>query len=373
MNETISAISVNNVLYDVEDPRITGSDITAWNNKQDALTFNTTPSSSNKVATMADIPSSIPSSGGNADTVNNHTVLSDVPADAVFTDNNTTYKFTIGSTTNGDSANGTSLGTLTSESAEANGTTLSLVTTGEKATWNAKSSFSGSYSDLTDKPTIPTSVSQLTNDTGFVSSLSGYATETWVSNKLNDILGIDASGVSALTTALSDSDTATGILNAIASKQDSLVFNTAYDASTNKVATMLDIPSTLPASDVSSWAKQSSKPSYNYSEISYAATAVSGSGALTLAGTYPIYVVTVTANISSVSLTANPSAGHSCHIFFVTDSSDSTDRTVAIAHDSTNRVCPNAEDISFTVPKNAGGYVEVDFLNANNKVYVRGV
>jgi hypothetical protein len=115
-------------------------------------------------------------------------------------------------------------------------------------------------------------------------------------------------------------------------------------------------------------------PSTNtYSEIGYTTTAVNGSGALTLAGTDPIYVVTVSANISSVELTANPSAGHSCHIFFVTDSSDSTDRTVAIRHDSTNRVCPNAEDISFTVPKNAGGYVEVDFLNANNKVYVRGV
>lgn len=151
------------------------------------------------------------------------------------------------------------------------------------------------------------------------------------------------------------------------------VFNTAYDASTNKAATMADIPSTLPASDVSSWAKQSSKPSYNYSEIGYTATAVNGSGALTLAGTDPIYVVTVTGNISSVALTANPSAGHSCHVFFVTDSSDSTNRTVTIAHDSTNRICPKGEDLLLTVPKNAGGYIEVDFLNANNKVYVRGI
>ena len=53
---------------------------------------------------------------------------------------NTTYKFTIGSTTRGDSTNGVDLGTLKSESAAASGTTLSLVTTGEKATWNAKTS-----------------------------------------------------------------------------------------------------------------------------------------------------------------------------------------------------------------------------------------
>ena len=34
-----------------------------WNNKQDALTFNTTPSSSNKVATMADVPTTMGASG----------------------------------------------------------------------------------------------------------------------------------------------------------------------------------------------------------------------------------------------------------------------------------------------------------------------
>lgn len=40
----------------------------------------------------------------------------------------------------------------------------------------------GAYSDLTGTPTIPTTTSQLTNDSGFItnSALSGYATETWV-------------------------------------------------------------------------------------------------------------------------------------------------------------------------------------------------
>lgn len=48
--------------------------------------------------------------------------------------------------------------------------------------WNNKSSFSGSYEDLTNKPTIPTDTSDLTNGAGFVTSsdLDGYATETWV-------------------------------------------------------------------------------------------------------------------------------------------------------------------------------------------------
>ena len=41
---------------------------------------------------------------------------------------------------------------------------------------------SGSYNDLIDKPTIPTTTNELTNDSDFITSaaLSGYATETWV-------------------------------------------------------------------------------------------------------------------------------------------------------------------------------------------------
>lgn len=38
----------------------------------------------------------------------------------------------------------------------------------EKGIWNGKSDFSGSYNDLTEKPVIPTKVSQLINDSGFL-------------------------------------------------------------------------------------------------------------------------------------------------------------------------------------------------------------
>lgn len=43
-------------------------------------------------------------------------------------------------------------------------TTNKFVTTSEKNTWNAKSDFSGSYNDLTDKPTIPSALSDLSDD-----------------------------------------------------------------------------------------------------------------------------------------------------------------------------------------------------------------
>lgn len=49
----------------------------------------------------------------------------------------------------------------------------------EKGIWNGKSDFSGSYNDLTNKPTIPTKTSQLTNDSKFLISVPAeYITET---------------------------------------------------------------------------------------------------------------------------------------------------------------------------------------------------
>ena len=84
------------------------------------------------------------------------------------------------------------------------------------------SSFSGSYNDLSNKPTIPTKVSQLTND-------SGYTTNT---------------------------GTVTGVK----------VGSTSYSPSSG-VVSLPAYPTTLPASDVSSWAKASSKPSYTQDEV----------------------------------------------------------------------------------------------------------
>lgn len=53
----------------------------------------------------------------------------------------------------------------------ADDSTHRLVTDTEKTTWNNKSDFSGSYNDLTDKPTIPTvptNVSSFNNDAGYL-------------------------------------------------------------------------------------------------------------------------------------------------------------------------------------------------------------
>lgn len=44
------------------------------------------------------------------------------------------------------------------------------ITSSDISNWNGKSDFSGSYNDLTNKPTIPSKTSDLTNDSGFITS-----------------------------------------------------------------------------------------------------------------------------------------------------------------------------------------------------------
>lgn len=55
-----------------------------------------------------------------------------------------------------------------------------VVTDTEKAAWNAKSNFSGSYNDLTNKPTIP--------------SIDGLATTSYVDNAVANIILISEGG-----------------------------------------------------------------------------------------------------------------------------------------------------------------------------------
>ena len=51
--------------------------------------------------------------------------------------------------------------------------------------WNKKSEFSGKYEDLQNKPFIPTNVSELNNDSGYINSIpSEYVTDTELQNSL---------------------------------------------------------------------------------------------------------------------------------------------------------------------------------------------
>lgn len=289
---------------------------------------------------MADIPNSVPANGGNAATVNNHTVNSDVPANAVFTDNNTTYQFEQdGNTLKMGTNNGTKsviyspvlevegdIPVYESLSASEGGSSVSLVTTGEKYTWNNKqdalqfntayNASSNKVATMSDIPTVPTKVSDLNNDSGFTTNTG----------------------------------TVTGVT----------VGSTAYTP-TNGVVTIPAYP-TVPQS-------------YAYGDISYTVNKASVSGTVNnIDGTIPLHLLTASNDVTSFALSTQPAYGHSCHVIFT---ASSTDKTVSIAHDSTYRICPDGVGpLTFTVP--AGGYVEVDFLNLGDssngdKVFVRGI
>ena len=84
-----------------------------------------------------------------------------------------------------------------------------LVSDTEKTTWNNKSDFSGSYNDLSNKPTIPTSTSQLTNNSNFVSDSAYVHTDNNYTdnekNKLADLENYDDTEVKESITDLNNS------------------------------------------------------------------------------------------------------------------------------------------------------------------------
>ena len=79
------------------------------------------------------------------------------------------------------------------------------VTAAEKTTWNNKSDFSGDYNDLTNKPTIPTvptNISDFTNDAGYITSadITGKA-DTSAVTAVSDALTAHTANTSVHVTA----------------------------------------------------------------------------------------------------------------------------------------------------------------------------
>ena len=67
------------------------------------------------------------------------------------------------------------------------------VTDQEKEGWNNKSTFSGNYNDLSNKPIIPTKISELINDSDFVSDSAYVHTDNnYTSAEKNKLAEIEA-------------------------------------------------------------------------------------------------------------------------------------------------------------------------------------
>lgn len=135
---------------------------------------------------------------------------------------------------------------------------------------------SGSYNDLSNKPTIPTNTNQLTNGAGYITGITksmvttalGYTPPT--SDTWRPLGTTSDTACAGNDSRLSNARPASDVYSwAKASSKPSY----SWSEITSK-------PTSMPASDVYSWAKASSKPSYSWSEItskpSFATVATSG-------------------------------------------------------------------------------------------------
>lgn len=91
------------------------------------------------------------------------------------------------------------------------GTTNQFVTNGEKSMWSAKSDFSGSYMDLTNKPTIPSTLASLTDDAAH-RLVTDTEKSTW--NAKSDFSGSynDLSNAPVIPTDVNDLTDTSGLL-----------------------------------------------------------------------------------------------------------------------------------------------------------------
>ena len=98
------------------------------------------------------------------------------------------------------------------------------------------SSFNGDYNSLTNKPTIPTKTSQLTNDSGFITNaaLTGYAKTTDIPTKTSQ-LDNDSHYITASEAPVQSVDGATGdvVTNAVKTTTQTLTDTQKQQARTN--------------------------------------------------------------------------------------------------------------------------------------------
>lgn len=126
------------------------------------------------------------------------------------------------------------------------------------------------YAKKTDIPTIPTNVSAFTNDMGYLIEEQYKGTYNKPSGGIpkSDLASdVQASLGKADTALQSYTEKYTGTVTQIK------VGSTSYNPSSG-VVNIPAYPTTLPASDVYSWAKASTKPTYTASEVGAASTAV---------------------------------------------------------------------------------------------------
>ena len=144
---------------------------------------------------------------------------------------------------------------------------------------------SGSYNDLSNKPSIPTVPGSLKNPNALTISLNGTSQGAYDGSAAKSI-NITASNVGA-----------------------------AAASHTHTKSQITDFPTSMPASDVPSWAKAASKPSYSFSELGGTLNASKISGTIS-SSNLPSYVDDV---LEYDSLSKFPTTGEAGKIYTAKD------------------------------------------------------
>lgn len=180
---------------------------TTWSNKQDTLVSGTNIKTINNQSILGEGNITIEGGGGTGTT--DYSNLSNKPSinNITLNGNKTLSDLSIQRVI--DSSH-----KLSSDLVDDTNKTNKFVTSAEKTTWNNKSNFSGNYNDLTNKPTIPSQV-----------------TETTVSNwgftkNAGTITGVTMNGSSKGTSGVIDLGTVITSHQDISGKQDKIVIET---------------------------------------------------------------------------------------------------------------------------------------------------
>ena len=366
-----------------------------WNSKQDALTFNTTPSSSNKVATMADVPAAQIQSDWNqtdntqADFIKNKPSVIErsemgvangvATLDANGLIPSSQLPSYVDDVIEGYLYNGVFYEEYTHETAitATTGKIYVNLSNDKSYRWSGSAYIEISSLDVTGIK-IGSSGSIISPSQGTI-TIPEYEAGAQVNPTAATPSTSGTGGQDGLLTAQDKekldgiqsgaqvhiAPTNTEVINAIgytpynATNPNGYTSNTGTVTGvtvgtepytpTNGVVTIPAYPTTLPASDVSAWAKASTKPTYKASEV------------------MSISSQSISANTSSsCSITGSSNAGKAQTIIYVNNGS--ADYTVTVP---TTYKTPDGAAIELTCP--VGGYCEVSYLNISGTIYARGL
>ena len=227
--------------------------------------------------------------------------------------------------------------------------------------WNVTDTNSDAF--IKNKPTIPSKVSQLTNDSGFLTA------ETDPVFKASPAYNITGENITSWTNKQDTiSDLSTIRNNAASALQPTDV---------QLIQNIVNYGTAEPAQDVSQITNIttdniSNYTITNYSQLTYTRDTTTGNittegGNLTLDGTNAIIKISTSGNISGISLSTFPENNHSCHLIV---KNTATDSISLVMNGNTTYICPESE-INITIA--AGSYGELDLLNLDGEIFVRGV